>query len=518
MKNVNYIVLMILLSFLFSFDVYSKTDDQPLCINIEDAVQIGVSNHYALKLYQHKDAAFNMMITEYWREYLPTLGLSYQRQNQVMKGATDSRQQEIRIQLEQMIYDGGQRGLNLDVAKLQRLLNEDEFKITYNQLKFNIQQFYLQALAAKGIVRLTDKSLSRAILQLEQTKRENDLGFSTKLQVMSVASKVEEIRLSLSKSKSDYLQKIDQLKIALNISSSTPIELKGNIYYDFVIEYPKDSIDDLISFAIRNRSELIKSTTNLMMKGKQLQIAENYWIPKLYIGSYYTRSGEDTPLSNKSWGLNLRFSFPLGGNTTSTTMETGKSTSNSQSEQSMQSNVQVMDSMSTSRAILEGQTSLAEAENDHSKLKESIIVEVTQAYNSILQAREAISIGCNRTYYQYQSLMLMSSKHDVGQVARSEIVAAEMDLVEAQENLTEAIASYLIYSYQLESSVGISINTLKLFQFVENGKVSIFKQMLGSGRVEHKNNDSNKVPQNIDNEVLPDNFLLDDIRLDDSRE
>jgi len=507
LRRTNIIQQIIIIIFSLIIPVSGKTDNI-LKIDLEKAIRIGVTNHFALQAIKDKIKAKRKLITERWREFLPSVGISYQHRNEVSIGLNDSRLHEIKLSIEQIIYDGGRRKLDLDLARLEELLTRDEFDIIYNNLRLKIQEAYLKVLAASGKLKLNNKSLQRAKVQLYQARREKKLGFTTRFQVMNIASKVEQIKLAFIKAQNENIQSMHDLKHTLNLDYMINLEVEGDIFEDFLLKPEIPHLNDMISEARNKRPEVLKSQVNLTHKRKILKLEENYWIPKISISSHIGRSGEQWPVQDQSWGIDLKVTMPFGGNTNNITSGYGRKQENSK-ETRISENFQIMNDMSHDRKIIESKSQYEEAVYSYNTLLQTIAIEVNKAHDNLLEAWESIKTGTNRVYFQYESLRLMNTRYKVGEVKRSDILFEETELVKAQEELTDAIARYLVTVYQLERAMGLPPGTLGLFKHEKGIGNSILTRIIKEDYKKFKKKKKHE------DSVKMDEFLLDSIKIDE---
>lgn len=104
-----------------------------------------------------KKEVSKMLITEKWREFLPKFGIQYYGLRNQNVNSADNIYNDIRLTVQQLIFDGGEANLNLEIAKLSELLNEQDFKINLSRLRLDIQKAYFRALALKGKVFIQKK-------------------------------------------------------------------------------------------------------------------------------------------------------------------------------------------------------------------------------------------------------------------------------------------------------------------------------------------------------------------------
>ena len=121
-------------------DVHSKEslgNTEPLLINMEEAEGIGLTNSVILASLKDRREVFKMIATEKWRNYLPRVGISYFGLKNANVNQPDSQYNDIRVQLNQLLYDGGENALEIESAKLQEMLNGEDWKIAREKLTFD---------------------------------------------------------------------------------------------------------------------------------------------------------------------------------------------------------------------------------------------------------------------------------------------------------------------------------------------------------------------------------------------
>lgn len=444
--------------------LYPESRNGALQLDMRSAIRVGAANYFALKALKNRQIALNEIITEKWRAYLPAVGLSYDRTRSINIAASDSINHDVRITIEQVLYDGGRRDLDLDIAKIDRLIAADDFRATYNRLRLDIQKAYLRVLAGRTKVVLNAKSLARSRIQLNDARREERLGFTTRVQVLTVASRLREIELAWQKALHEERQAMYDLKLLLNLDVAAPVVLVGEIERDFFLRPPSVELERLISFAQANRPEIKKLSTNVHKLRKERELAEDAWIPRLSVNGYAGRSGPEFPVRQENWGVNLKLSFPIGSTTSSSSA--GFSQSEGENRQSGNTSTQVafFDDLGYDRRVLESKIALGEGLEEARQLPNRIAIEIQKGNDALREAWESIRIGNGRTYFQYESLRLTVTRYRVGDTKRSDILFQEIELVRAQSELIEAITGYMTTAYELEYSSGMEPGDLRLFE------------------------------------------------------
>ncbi|WP_425529297.1 TolC family protein [Leptospira stimsonii] len=156
-----------------SIDSYAS-EKRTMRINLETATQIALTNYYMLLSIKNKNAAVKELIAERWRDLLPTLGLNVTRQKYIIQDSNDYIYNAILLNVDQIIYDGGKKKLDLDIAKLEETLTREDFKITSSKVKLEVQKNFINTLVALAKVALNKKSVERAKeLSARNTEKRN---------------------------------------------------------------------------------------------------------------------------------------------------------------------------------------------------------------------------------------------------------------------------------------------------------------------------------------------------------
>ncbi len=212
------------------------SDKKTLRINLETATQIALTNYYLLLSLKNKNTAIKELISERWRDLLPTLGVNMTRQRYIIQDSNDYIYNAILLNGDQIIYDGGKKKLDLDIAQLEEILSREDFKITSSKVRLEVEKTFINTLVALAKVALNKKSVERAKEQLRLAKLEAKLGFTTQIQVLSVASRLQEIEFALVKSINEYLKAKNDLKLVMSLDHQSDLIIEGNLLTDFYLK------------------------------------------------------------------------------------------------------------------------------------------------------------------------------------------------------------------------------------------------------------------------------------------
>lgn len=471
-----------------------KTDENhlPLRININQAILIGTTNSVILQTIKAKNRSFKMAISEKWRNYLPRVGVSYFGLRNVNENQEDSRYNDIRLNIQQLIYDGGETDLQVETAKLDKLLNTKDYLISRAKLELEIRKNYIEVLSNIGKLHLIKKSYQKTKKEIKDANLERKTGFKTEYERLQSLAKLRQIEYSYTKLYGQANRSIIDLKILLNLDQRTDLIFEEELFRDYYIYPPYLSVKKIAQTATLRKQEVKKSQATIENIKKQKEIAENYWQPKVSVGAYV---GENVngplPTRNKVYGLNFSVTARLGSSTSNTSgnygiqergtgiqriegygpqfVGKGENVYNS-------SNLQLFDDYSYARKILEGKIQLSEAIKNHRSLKNSIIGEVHKKYDLVLEKWQLIRISNSNVFLQNKAYQIARSKYQQGFVKNAEVLQAEIELLQSQDKLADAIKEYLQAAGEFLYAAGLKQGEVKFFQYRKHGGNSlIFK-------------------------------------------
>ncbi len=285
----NKLIMLALFTFVLSsflFSMIFADSQEPLRLTLDSSVLVGTTNNILLQTIHSKKDAFRMLVTEKWRNYLPRVGVSYFGLKNLNINQTDSAYNDVRLTVQQLLYDGGDTSTEVEIAKLQEISNAEDFKIAKEKLTFEIRKAYLETLLAGGKVYLIQKSYERILSQFSDIQAFKKTGFATDLQSIELNSKFREVELAETRARGQYRLSLFILKQVLNLDPAVPLALEENPFSDFLLNPPEFDVDKLSFAAINNKEEVKKSRISVEILRKVKDKSDNYWQPKISLGAY----------------------------------------------------------------------------------------------------------------------------------------------------------------------------------------------------------------------------------------
>lgn len=436
----------------------------PLVLDIERAVGMAVANSFELKEIMAREEVYDLAIDESFREYFPSITFSYMQTDEVRIRATDSRQAKISVNGKFLLLDGGRRSLNYNVSKLNALVAANDYSIALGRLIFQVRAAFLNLLKLRDSIAIYRMTLEMGNMQLGFIRRECELGDATKLAVMEIEAKISEIELALKEAIDSYESDLKQFKLLLRIDWRVPVLIQGDVNSDFIF-IPPDRIDEneMISLAVRKRKEIESSRVRSEIDRMNMEIAESYYMPNLSVGLNYSLSGEEFPPREKGWGVNVKISTAIFGNSAGGGAGYNEDANGNSRACSRNVYVNVMDNMQYKRAIAGSRIDSARADDEHGVTVATISVEVCNICHGIKNAWEMIEISRRRLELYNSQLEIEKIKAEMGESRRYDLVEKEIEWSRAAVALVDSEIKYLTAVSALEIATGSGPDFIKNF-------------------------------------------------------
>jgi outer membrane protein TolC len=444
--------------------VREKNDPAVLKIDISSAVSIAVSNSFELDEIKAREGLYSLAIGEKLRSYFPSLTFSYMQTDEVKKRDSDSRSSRLSVESEIALYDGGRRSLDYDTAKLNALLARNDYRISANKLIVSVREGYLNLLKLRETINIHNITLEHGMMQLGFINKEFELGDATKLSVLEIEAKVKEVELSLKQAKDEFEAASRKFKLLLRINGHAPLEIAGDLDRDFIIT-PVEGIneEELVSIALKMRKEIESSYAKYEISMRNNEMSENYFLPEISLGLNYNLSGEEYPPKEKGWGVNLKFSSRIFGNTLSGGAGYSEGGNGNSKSRSGNTSADVLNDMSYKSTLLESRIDMAKSADELYVMKESISAEIASLCSGIKNAWDMIIIASKQVELYDAQLVIERLKADMGESRRYDLLEKEMERGKAAVMLLNSKIKYLMAASSLELSTGMDVDFFRKY-------------------------------------------------------
>jgi outer membrane protein len=445
-KRFNQIIAMIFLL------VIAAPAQQKMSLTIEQAVQTGMENSKALRTSQFKVLSADAKASETNTLGLPSLKLNgtYTRLSNVPPEAialpansfglgfpptdvnmvlspTILNNYGLRGTLQQPLFTGGKISGAIDAASFSAEATKEDLKKDRADVLYNIKATYWNLYRSIEFKKFVDENVDQIKSHAVDAENLFKQGLLTTNDVMKVRVQLSDALVRQIDAKNDVQLAMYVLNNTIGLPLQTEIELASTIR---VVDREWPSADDLVKSAFEKRPEMLGMNARIKAGEAGLTSVRGGWWPQIYlIGNYYYNNPNQRyfPIADEfqdSWDVSVSVSFDLWN-------------WNQTGHQSTQAQAQ-----------------LAQAQEGLSMTKDGITLEVTQSYLGIQKAKERKNVSEQGVAQAEENYRTMDGKYKQGLAANSELLDAEVALLQAKLNLTQSLVDYELAIAQLSRAIG----------------------------------------------------------------
>jgi len=437
-KQIKKITLSVTVCILFASSVFAQEKRE---MSVNDAVKTGIENSYQLHSSQMQVVSSEARLSEVNTNRLPSLSFSaaYTRLSDIDPymintpfGNFDISQNipnnyTLKLTLQQPIFTGFKLSGASEIAEYNYMASKETFTADRNTLVYNIKEKYWNLFKANEVKKVVDENVGQVKAHLEDIQNLFKQGLATKNELLRVQVQLSEAQLRQIDANNAVKLANISLNNTINIPLSTEIVLKENV------EKGSDNllnIDDLTEKAYKNRPELKAMDFRVKASETGIKVAKSAWYPQVYLqGTYdYDRPNQrifpSTDEFNGTWNMSVSLQMNLWnwGQTVDQTTQ--------------------------------AEAQYAETKDTYESLKDAVALELTQNYLNVIRAKERITVAESTTSQAEENYRVTSEKFKNGLVLNTDLVDAEVDLLQAKTNYVQAVVDYQLAKANLEKSIG----------------------------------------------------------------
>ncbi|XDD55126.1 channel protein TolC [Leptospira sp. WS4.C2] len=276
----------------------------------EDCVWIGMERNESLGLEHLRSEIFPILMKDKWKQYLPKLGVHYfgifsKNQEQI-----DQEYRDVRLQIQQLLYDGGETEREKQKLEVRRLIHTEEKKLLREKVFKSISISYLLFIKRQLVDSIYQLRSERYQLEHDKRNKESALGLSPLGELGY--RKVREVEFQSKKIHSESSKKLALLELqqAMSLDPNVNLSLEGGLTERIRLFDPSE----YQTTPDENHPLRKKHRLQIELEELNAETLENDWKPKLVLGGYVGRNGNaGFPLQNEIYGLSLGVQANLGG-------------------------------------------------------------------------------------------------------------------------------------------------------------------------------------------------------------
>jgi outer membrane protein len=333
----------------------------------------------------------------------------------------------LQLSLKQPIFTGFKLESNSKMAEYNFLAAKQDYTTEEKNLIYNIKNAYWSLFKANQIQKVTEEVVVDIQSHLTDVQNLFEQGLATKNDVLKVKVQLGEVQLNLIDAKNAVELANLSLVNLIGLPISTNVE---------TTEQPEKSVAEIEDFssllprAYENRPELKSMNYRIKAGESGVTAAKSDWWPQIYLVGdyYYSRPNQRIqPLVdqfNKTWDVGVSLSLSLW-NWGATVDRTDQA-----------------------------QTQLEQAKDAYKIIRDGITLEVTQNYLNIKKSEERMTVAGQNVTQAEENYRVTDDKFKNGLALNSDLLDAEVALLQAKTDYIQSIVDYELAQAQLNKSIG----------------------------------------------------------------
>ncbi len=325
-------------------------------------------------------------------------------------------------QLRQVLYAGGSIRAGLDAARSLADAQALEREASIQQLVYNVQEAYYDALLTDALLRVARESVRTFERNLRDAREMFDAGMVSRFEVLRAETELSARKTDATAAENGRRLAMANLRRLLNLPHDTPLVLDGH----FDGEPIRDSINEALAEALATRPELKALRKGIEAAEAGERAARGEFLPRVAAAVEYTNIEGAAALTPDGWSFNVGAEWTLFGG--------GRRW------------YQLREARADTRA----------ARHQLDELERLIELDVNNAY---IQTREAMAkVRSERDTVELarEGLRMAELRFQEGAGTQSEVLEAELALTSAETQLAEALRDFAVASAAMDRALGRS--------------------------------------------------------------
>ena len=322
--------------------------------------------------------------------------------------------------LSQTLYDFGKTPTQVKIQNLVLDASRSDFRNTTEQIILAVKQAYYGVVQTKYNVLVAEDTVKQTQQQLEQAKGFYEVGTKPKFDVTQAEVNLSSAKLNLIRNENAF--KI--AKVTLNNVMGIPDAPEYTLDETMTFVKYEITLEDALLNAYQNRPDLQSIVLKRQAAERSIDLAKTGYYPVLNGNAGYTWSGEEFPLDH-GWNIGATVSFPL------------------------------FSGFLTKYQVEEAKANLNVIKANEELLKQTIFLEVQEAYLTLRAAEEAIPTAKLRVEQAQENLEIANGRYAAGVGNPLEVTDAEVGLANARTSYIQALYVDKVAQASLEKAIGM---------------------------------------------------------------
>lgn len=394
-------------------------------LSLDDSVALALKNNVAIKTAVEDQEKAQWGIKEAQAGTGPTVSLSASAdRSQNTPDALPGNSTSTGVRLNWPLYTGGRTEGQIDQAQLNADIARWGVDKAKSQVKLDATTAYYGVLQAQNLVKVNQETVDSLTQHLNNVNAQYAAGVVAKADVLRSEVELANAQQNLTKAQNSYDLSMADLNNVTGLSLDSQSTLKDELgHVPYVM-----SLEDSIASARNKRPEIAQSQAEMAIAKYGVKIAQSGNLPTFSVSAADGWSGESFSSQRNNWSVGATVSW------------------------------NVFDTGLTKAKIEQAKTDVDKAGETDRQTKDSIELEVRQAYLSMKEAEQRIDTSKVAVDKGREDLGIAQTKYSAGVGTNLDVIDAQLALTQAQTNYAQALYDYNVNKAKLEKATGMDGN------------------------------------------------------------
>jgi outer membrane protein TolC len=322
--------------------------------------------------------------------------------------------------LTQTIFDFGKTWTQVTIQQRNLDASREDLRNTTSQIVLNVKRAYYGLLQAGKNRDVFKETVAQFEQHLNQAKGFFEIGVRSKFDVTKAEVDLSNARLSLIRAENAVRIGRVILNNAMGIGDAPEYTIEDTL------SFQKNPItfEEARQKAYDNRPDLRSLAARREASEESLSLARKGYLPTLSGNANYTRVGETYPPEQNSWSAGVTLTFPL------------------------------FSGFFTTYQVKEAKGNLYVQKANEEALRQSVLLDVQQAYLSLQEAEERVAVAELTVKQAEENFEIAKGRYEAGVGSPIEETDALVALSNAKTNFIAALSDYKIAEAALVKAMG----------------------------------------------------------------
>lgn len=348
----------------------------------------------------------------------------------VIQDGFDYEDYSFRISSDIVLFDGGGTINGVRSAMSGRDASKEDLRYSKDIITARVIRAYYDLVRSTMLLHVQEEALEQAKKNLERTEALLEVGSATRADVLKARVLHSNTRLNMIKAKNAVELAREDLVSLLNLMEARSFDVDTSM----VITYSDPNIDEEISYALENRSDLRSLQYSIKSASSGIAAAKSGWLPT--IGASFGYGWNDRQMADNLNFFKEEYMWSIIGYVSFNLFDRFSTTSN----------------VRTAKA----NHRIAEYNLENAKLQ--AIREIKSLVFMLRESRERISVATETVEQAMEDVRLADERYRVGAGTMLETIDAQVALTQAKADVIDAKCDYLIAVADLARATGRRIH------------------------------------------------------------